>query len=795
MTGKRWACVIGMWLCASCGGESESSNTSSRATSSATTTASATSTPPPILPQVCTGDEHTCVMKASGEVFCAGRNLDGQLGDGTAQSRSAWTPVVGLTDARALACGQSHTCAVRRSGEVSCWGKNEHGELGAGHTDVTHVPVAVSGLANVAQIDAGAGFTCARQESGAVWCWGTGANGRLGTGTNEDKSAPAALTGLTDAAEIALGRAHACARKNDGSVVCWGASSAWQTGLGEENRRDVTSPTVVPNVSATAIAAGGNHTCAITNGGATCWGQNDAGQIGNGEGGSQVYAKTPVVVPGLTGVTQLALGARRTCAIVGAGEVKCWGYNNYTAELLGVGSQEGNVLTPSTVRGVTGAARMDTGDDHACAFDAAGALYCWGSAGEGRLGNGSSARLAAASAVVPNVAALTGTASVMPTFAPSEGASLPIQPGLSIGSNEVCGVKPDGRVLCFGENLGGRLGIGSTRANASDSETHVLGISDAVQVATGLGRSCALRRDGSVACWGRLGPELEVSHPIPMGGFVGATSIAVGGSASAMVLCARLQDATLVCAGENYGGQLGRGHRGDFTLEPAPVAGLTDVAQVRIGVDAACARLTSGKVTCWGSGSRGQLGNGATDASPSPVEVSGIRDASELGGGSYTFCALRRGGAPSCWGSNDDGQLANGKSGREHDSSTPVAVRNVRGVARLGDTTDSICVALGNGEGRCWGANDFGQTGSGDTETDDVLAPVKYERADAAVQALGDVVQMGCGWNFCCALHAQGGVSCAGSTPIGGSGGIFGISNRRSATPIAAPGLTFAVPD
>lgn len=785
---------LGLWAmiaasCGACGGGEETPSASN--TSTASTTETRVPTEAPILPQVCTGDEHTCVMKASGEVLCAGRNLDGQLGDGTGQSRAAWTPVVGISDARSIACGQTHTCVVRRSGEVSCWGKNEHGELGAGHTDVTHVPVAVAGLTGVAQVDAGSSFACARLAGGAVWCWGAGSNGRLGSGTNEDKPAPTAVAGLTDAAEIALGRAHACARKNDGSVVCWGASSAWQTGLGEENRRDVLTPTVVPNVNASAVAAGGNHTCAITGGGVTCWGQNDAGQIGNGEGGSQVYAKSPLAVPGLGGVTQLALGARRTCAIVGAGEVKCWGYNNYTAELLGVGSQEGNVLSPSSVRGVTGAARMDTGDDHACAFDAAGALYCWGAASHGRLGNGSGARLAAASAVVPNVSALSGTASTMPTFAASDG-GLPIQPGLAIGSNEVCGVKADGRVLCFGENMGGRLGIGSTRANASDSDTHVVGISDAVQVSTGLGRSCVLRRDGSVACWGQLGGELEVSHPIPMEGFVGATSIAVGGSASAMVLCARLQDATLVCAGENYGGQLGRGARGDFTLVPAPVAGLTDVAQVRIGVDAACARQTSGKVFCWGTGSRGQLGNGATDPAPSPVEVVGIRDATDLGGGSYDFCVTRRGGALSCWGGNDDGQLGNGKSGRDHDSATPVSVRSVRGVARLGDTTDSMCVALGNGEGRCWGANDFGQTGSGDTETDDVTAPVKYERSDVAVQALGNVVQMGCGWNFCCALHAQGGVSCAGSTPIGGSGGFLGISNQRSATPIAAPGLVLA---
>ena len=58
---------------------------------------------------------------------------------------------------------------------------------------------------------------------------------------------------------------------------------------------------------------------------------------------------------------------------------------------------------------------------------------------------------------------------------------------------------------------------------------------------------------------------------------------------------------------------------------------------------------------------------------------------------------------------------------------------------------------------------------------------------------MGNIVEMGCGWNFCCALHADGGVSCAGSTPIGGSSGFFGLSNQRSAIPIPAPGTTFPV--
>ena len=50
-------------------------------------------------PQVCAGEAHTCVRTSAGKVLCTGRNLDGELGDGTAMDRLGFVPVVGLADA------------------------------------------------------------------------------------------------------------------------------------------------------------------------------------------------------------------------------------------------------------------------------------------------------------------------------------------------------------------------------------------------------------------------------------------------------------------------------------------------------------------------------------------------------------------------------------------------------------------------------------------------------------------------------------------------------------------------
>lgn len=742
--------------------------------------------PPPVTAQVCNGNNHTCVMRATGEVFCAGRNLDGELGDGTAQTRWTWVPVQGVSGATHLACGDDHTCAITGSG-VFCWGQNDAGQLGNGNTDVTHAAVQVSGLTDATQLSLGDSFGCARRESGAVSCWGEGSGGRLGNGATTSSSSPVAVSGLTDAVEVAAGRAHACARKADGSVVCWGAGSSGQLGQGGERPSDSNVPIPATGVAgATQVAAGGNHSCAITGSGVMCWGQNNYQQSGAAEGN----VTTPTTVAGLTGATDLQLATSRTCALVAGGAVHCWGYNNYVAELLGVGAQDEKVTTPTAVVGLTGILRFDTRASgtsaSACGLNAANQLWCWGTAGSGRFGNGEPASLKNAAVVVPDVNAMSAPASAPATF-PAATEGLPPRTSFEVGSHTVCGVR-EGRVYCFGEGSDGRLGHGSTRANPSSSPTAAAGIEDAVEVSTGLTRTCALRRNGQVACWGQLTGRVETSLPIPIEGITDARAIDVGGTAYAMTLCVIHQaDGGVSCAGAPLGAN------GEAQLTATRIEGLTGVAEVNVGTDSACARLENGQVHCWGSGSYGQLGNGATDRSATPVQVSGITDAIGIGGGSYNHCALRRNGSVSCWGSGDDGQLTNGQTGREANSATPVAIRNLRGVASIGKMGDSMCVALRNGSGMCWGANDFGQTGHAEAETDDVTTPWEWLRTDESVAPLGNLVQMGCGWNFCCGLHAEGGISCAGSTPVGGDSGFLGLGNRRGTTPFAAPGATFPV--
>jgi alpha-tubulin suppressor-like RCC1 family protein len=76
---------------------------------------------------------HTCFIQQGGSLFCLGRNIEGQLGDGTTEARTAPTEAVPQGNWDQISAGRFHTCGVR-NGAVLCTGENVLGRLGVGDT-------------------------------------------------------------------------------------------------------------------------------------------------------------------------------------------------------------------------------------------------------------------------------------------------------------------------------------------------------------------------------------------------------------------------------------------------------------------------------------------------------------------------------------------------------------------------------------------------------------------------------------------------------------------------------------
>jgi alpha-tubulin suppressor-like RCC1 family protein len=136
-------------------------------------------------------------------------------------------------------------------------------------------------------------------------------------------------------------------------------------------------------------------------------------------------------------------------------------------------------------------------------------------------------------------------------------------------------------------------------------------------------------------------------------------------------------------------------------LRPFPIAGIDEVTSVAAGDTHTCALRESGEVACWGSNSRGQLGDGTGQDSPEPVTVTGIADAVAIASGAHHSCAVFASGKVACWGSNDAGEL--GKGSRGGDRAEPITVSGIDDAATVEAGEHTTCILRSSGEVACWG--------------------------------------------------------------------------------------------
>jgi len=356
------------------------------------------------------GESHTCVLFNNGSMRCWGLNTSGQLGYENTQSigdnehpyTAGDIALVGV--GAKLAVGGHHTCALLDSGLVRCWGKNEFGQLGYNSTNNVGdgEPIASYGYVNLGgiatKIAAGYEHTCALLDTGNVRCWGRNNYGQLGYGHTDnigDNEQPWQADDVNvgrPVKNIVAGGHHTCALLDNGNVRCWGYNAHGQLGYGHTNtigNDNNETPAGAGDVNVGGpvmqLTAGDNHTCALLGtGNVRCWGYNGQGQLGYKHYGN-LHAPTLDVTMGGQ-VLQVAAGKLHTCALLGTGKIKCWGYG--ANGRLGYGNTDTlNAPPQSTVNlGGSSAFQLATGGGHTCALLSTGAARCWGENVSGQLG-------------------------------------------------------------------------------------------------------------------------------------------------------------------------------------------------------------------------------------------------------------------------------------------------------------------------------------------------------------------------------------------------------------------------
>lgn len=325
-------------------------------------------------------------------------------------------------------------------------------------------------------------------------------------------------------------------------------------------------------------------------------------------------------------------------------------------------------------------------------------------------------------------------------------------------------------------------------------------------VAAGGAHACAVRANGTVACWGanherQAASNGEVFRAVPTTqSGVGYQEIAAGVDHT----CARTTDGRVACVGNGTTGALGTGTVDQSRFETlVPTSGTVTSLDAGAGVTLAtynghvylwgtfggatsatpteipapgtfvavaagtrhvCGLTMDGTVYCAGDNERGQLGRGDILPTGTFEAVPGLDMVTAIAAGRDVTCALRMDGSVWCWGANELGQL--GMAGA--DRSVPMAVpglgaANAIDVARAGM---HACAALRDGTVACWGDNGSGALGDGTTMP---------RMGVVAVPGLRDVAEVACGGlgaatGFTCARLASGAVVCWGADDLGQTG-------------------------
>src|SRR2546428_336197 len=236
---------------------------------------------------------------------------------------------------------------------------------------------------------------------------------------------------------------------------------------------------------------------------------------------------------------------------------------------------------------------------------------------------------------------------------------------IEAGSQHTCGVTTASSGYCWGSNDRGQLGEGTTTTRSRP----LLVAGGLTFAAVSLnGHTCALVPTAAAHCWGRndfgqLGDGTAATRlsPVLVAAPAGVPFAAV--SAARSHTCGVTPAGAAYCWGLNGSGQLGNG---DATMatQYTPVlvtvpAGVT-FAEVSAGDYHTCGLTPARVAYCWGDGTAGQVGDGATQIRLTPVGVTGGLTFAVVSARPGHTRGMTPAGAAHCWGSNDFGQLGDG---------------------------------------------------------------------------------------------------------------------------------------
>jgi alpha-tubulin suppressor-like RCC1 family protein len=345
------------------------------------------------------------------------------------------------------------------------------------------------------------------------------------------------------------------------------------------------------------------------------------------------------------------------------------------------------------------AQKIAAGSSHSLAVSDHGTVWAWGSNSSGQLGDDT--LLEKTEPII--ISALN----------PAESVRV-IQVAAGLGSSYA--LKSDGTVWAWGNNVSGKLGLGTTTNERVPVRIATLfGI---VRISASRTHVVALKSDGTVWAWGsnisgQLGDGTTTNRTSPVqvsqitGGITSAITGAVDIAAGTHTLILK-SDGTIWSCGSNSSGQLGDGTT-TGKLRATLMTGIPEVAEIAAGGGSSFAIGTNGIVYAWGSNGFGQLGDGTTTDRLSPVEIPNLSGTSALVCGPFSL-ALKQDGTVWSWGRGNNTELGDGT---RNPRLFPAKVEDLEPVTEIAAGDFHVLASATDGRIFTWGLSTQGQLGIG----------------------------------------------------------------------------------
>ena len=138
---------------------------------------------------IASGHKVSCGITAAGVAYCWGQNNRGQVGNGSGTMEFSQPQLVaGSHTFSAISGGQEHMCGFTPTNEMYCWGRNNDGELGIGNGTDSSSPALVTGF-SFSSVGVGRDHSCGI-DGDIAYCWGKNTTNQLGDDSSTDRNSP-----------------------------------------------------------------------------------------------------------------------------------------------------------------------------------------------------------------------------------------------------------------------------------------------------------------------------------------------------------------------------------------------------------------------------------------------------------------------------------------------------------------------------------------------------------------------------------------------------------------------------